>query len=118
MSDAIRLVIQCSVPAGKAGEAKVLLREAIDLCQEKDMGLLSYEYFFDESESEFYALEWYKDSAAVLTHMGIVGETLNKLLETVQITRAEVFGNASDELIEAFVPFSAKVFRYWGGFTR
>jgi quinol monooxygenase YgiN len=118
MATAIRLVLQCSVPAGKDGEVKELLRSLIDTCKKNDPGLLSYEFFFNDTGSEMYAMEWYKDSAAVMTHMGIGGETLNQLLGTIQITRAEVFGNASDELIEAFEPFKAKFTKHWDGFTR
>ncbi len=118
MTDAIRLVLRCSVPEGKANDLKSLQRSLIETCKEKDSGLLSYEFFFNDTGSEMYALEWYKDSAAVMTHMGIGGETLNQVLGTVQIIRAEVFGNATDELIEAFKPFNAKYFRHWDGFTR
>ena len=42
-----------------------MLREATDLAKEKDVGLLSYEFFFDETESEMHALELYKDSGAL-----------------------------------------------------
>lgn len=118
MSDAIRLVLQCSVPAGKASEVKTLLGNAINICQEKDSGCLSYQFFFDDAESELYALEVYRDSAAVVGHIGIIGETLTQLLSVAQMTRPEVFGNASDELIKALEPFKAKFFKHWGGFTR
>jgi quinol monooxygenase YgiN len=57
--------MRSSVAEGKAGEVKALLREAIDLAKEKEVGLLSYEFFFDETESEMYALELYKDSGAL-----------------------------------------------------
>ena len=118
MTNAIRLVIECSVPAGKSGDVKKLLQNAIDICEEKDMGLLSYEFFFNKDESRLYAVEWYKDSWAVLAHLGIVGDALNQLLEAAPMSRAEVFGNASAELIEAFAPFKAKFYKHWGGFTR
>ena len=118
MTDAIRLVLKCSVPAAKADAVRKLQRSLIEICKEKDSGLLSYEFFLNDTGSELYALEWYKNSAAIMTHMGIGGETLNQLLGTIQITRAEVFGNASDELIEAFEPFNAKFFKHWDGFTR
>ena len=95
-----------------------MLQRAIDTCEQKDPGLLSYEFFFNGDESKMYAVEWYKDSAAVMSHMGLVGDTPNQLLEAAPVSRAEVFGNASDELIEAFAPFKAQYYRHWGGFTR
>ena len=118
MSDSIRLVIRCSVPAEKAGEAKRLLGILIETCQEKDLNLLSYEFFFSKAEDELYALELYKDSAAVLAHMGIAGATLTQLLETAPANRVEVFGNASAELKEAFGPLNALFVNHWNGFTR
>ena len=118
MTDSIRLVIQVSIPTGRAAELKSIQLKAIDLCREKDSGLLSYEFFFNDVESEMYAVEWYKDSAAVLAHLGMVGEILNKLMDIGTITRAEVFGDASAQLIEAFEPFKASFFKHWDGFTR
>ena len=79
---------------------------------------MSYEFFFNKNESKFYVLEWYKDSDAALAHMGLVNEMLGKILEVSKVARFEIFGNASDALIEGLTPLGAQFFTHCGGFTR
>ena len=118
MTSSIRFIIEFTIAEGKLDELKKLQTTAIETTKGKDSGALSYEFFFNDDESKLYALEWYKDSEAVLSHLEIVGEILNQLLAVSQPTRFEVFGSPSDELVEALAPFSPKVLNHWGGFTR
>ena len=118
MKDAIHVVMQSSVTDGKAEKVKEILRNHVDECKEKYPDVLGYEFFFNDSESELYALEWFSDSAALLKHIGLTAETFKKLSEVTQTQRVEVFGNASAELVEASAAFNAKVVKHWYGFTR
>ncbi len=79
---------------------------------------MDYEFYFNDESTKVYAVERYKDSEAVMAHLGIVGETLTKLLEVAPIARAEVFGKPSSEVLQALESFEARVFRHWGGFSR
>ena len=118
MSYSIRFVVEFTVNEGKLDIVKQLLTPLIETVEAKDSGALSYEFFFNNDESKFYILEWYKDSEAALAHMGIVKDPLSRLLEVSQGTRFEIFGNASDKLVQALTPFGAQFFKHWGGFTR
>ena len=97
---------------------KEILTAAIETTQSKDQGALGYEFFFNDEETKYYAFEWYKDSPSVLKHIEIAGEHINNLFTVSQATRFEVFGNPSDELINALEPFSAVCYSHRDGFTR
>jgi quinol monooxygenase YgiN len=118
MERSIRFVVEFTINDGKREAVKQLLTPLIEMVEAKDSGALSYEFFFNKDESKFYVLEWYKDSEAALNHMGIVKEYLSKLLEVSQVTRFEIFGNASEKLVEGLTPLGAQFFTHWGGFTR
>ena len=97
---------------------KQLLIPLIKTVETEDSGALSYEFFFNNDESQFYVLEWYKDSEAALGHMGLVNETISKLLEVSQLTRFEIFGKASEKLVQGLTPLGVQFFKHWKGFTR
>ena len=119
MEDSIvRVFIQFDVPVGKTAEVKGLLSELIERCKKEEPTLLSYEFFFNDEGTELYALEWYKDSAAIPAHMGMGAETLQKLLETAKAKRIEVLGDLSDEVREQLSAFKPVVCKFWGGFRR
>lgn len=71
----------------------------IERCK-KEPGLLCYEWFFNDDETELYAHEWYVDSAAVGAHMEFGGEELEKLLEAAPPNKVDVYGNLTAELRE------------------
>ena len=118
MENSIRFLFELSVADNQLPAVKDLLSSAIEDVQAKDFGVLDYEFYFDDGSTKFYAVERFKDSDAVMKHLGIVGETLNKLLEVAPITRAEIFGTPSAELLTALEPFNPRVFARWGGLTR
>ena len=118
MTKTIRVVIEFKISAGKLVDVKKTLNAAIETTKAKDTGALGYEFFFNNDESALYALETYKDSAAVLSHFALIGDLLNELMANAQPSRMEVFGEPSDELAAALEPFSPSVFKHWGGFTR
>ena len=118
MTGPIRLLFELTIADKQVNTVKELLSAAVEIVQAKDSGAMDYEFYFDEEGTKVYAVERYKDSEAVMAHLGIVGETLTKLLEVASITRAEVFGNPSSEVLQALEPFKARVFRHCGGFSR
>ena len=118
MTNDIHVVMQSSVIDGKAERVKEILHNHVDECKEKYPDILGYEFFFDNSESELYALEWFRDSAALLKHIRFTAETFQQLSQVTQTQRVELLGNASAELVEASAAFKAKVVKHWYGFTR
>jgi quinol monooxygenase YgiN len=118
MSDQIiRFVIKFSVAKEKVSDVKRLLGILIERCKEEP-GLLCYEWFFNDDETELYAHEWYVDSAAVGAHMEVGGAELEKLLEAAPPNKVDVYGNLTAELREELAPFNPNIVPYWRGFSR
>ncbi len=118
MSRSIWIIGEYIVKDGQLDTVKMLLKTGIETVKANDPGVLSYEFFFNDDESKLYSIEYYKDSEAVLVHMGIIGDLFPKLAEVAPMVRGEIFGNASGELIKALAPLGPKFFKHWGGFSR
>ena len=117
MSSRIWYVGDYSIAEGKTEEFKSIIQEAID--QERSAAdVLVYEFFLDDEENKFHAIQSFKDSNSVLQHMERGSEIIPKLLEVADVTRFEIYGDATQALRDAVSPFGAKIFPCWAGFTR
>ncbi len=76
-------------------------------------GTLRYDPFFNEDESRCVVQETYRDSAAVLTHMGAAGELLGPLAELGGGLEIEVFGDPSEELREASAEMQPAIYSHF-----
>ncbi|MCP4688710.1 MAG: hypothetical protein GY859_11715 [Desulfobacterales bacterium] len=118
MKSAVRFVMEFSIMEGRASEVKEMIEVLVEKVEAGNPGTLSYEFFFDDQETKVYTLAVFKDSDSFFSHKEIVDETFAKVLEKARLTRAEVFGDPSDQLVRVLEPFSPRVFRHWKGFTR
>ena len=80
--------------------------------------VLVYEFFLGDEENKFHAIELFKDSDSVLQHMERCSEAIPQLMEVADLTRFEIYGDATQALRDAVAPFGAKIFPCWSGFTR
>lgn len=110
----IHLIARFAIHSGKAKEFKVLAVECLKVIKEKDKGVLQYDWYFDEKETECVVNESYKDSTAVLNHVGLVGELLGKLMSMSEFS-LELHGNASDELKAALTGLNVKKYSFFQG---
>ena len=94
----LQLTASCTIHTGKLEEFKAVAQACMASTREKDCGTLQYDWFFNEEETQCLVRERYRDSDAVLEHMGNLGETLGALLDTCDLS-IEVFGDPSDELV-------------------
>jgi quinol monooxygenase YgiN len=118
MTDYLRSNVEISISAGKIDEFKQLATEIIKKVEANEPNALSYEWFLSDDESKCYVVEIYKDSEAVMAHLGNIGEMMGPILEIAPITRLEVYGSPSDELRQALEPLGAQYFEHWNGITR
>ncbi|HKJ54588.1 MAG TPA: hypothetical protein VJ978_01245 [Nitriliruptoraceae bacterium] len=82
-------------------------------------GLLTYEWFLDETESVSRFLECFDSSDSMLEHMRRLDDVYPRVYEVATLEVVDVFGEPSDELREALGDFEGV--RYWGtarGFER
>jgi quinol monooxygenase YgiN len=112
--DKIQLIARFKLHEGKLNDFKAVAKECLIVIKEKDKGVMHYDWFFDEKEAECVVVELYKDSAAVLNHVGLIGELLGKAMAMSNFS-LEVYGNASDELKAALSGLSVKNYSFYQG---
>jgi len=71
-------------------------------------------WYFDESQKECVLRETYPDSNALLTHLGNIGELFGKLVALGDFS-AEVYGQPSEELLQATTGLNIKVYTFFQG---
>jgi hypothetical protein len=102
------------IPPGTLAELKRTAAEALELTK-CEPGALQYDWFLHDDETVCVVHEAYADSAAVLAHIGNLGDVFGKLLETGGGCTFEVFGNPTDELREAVSGLDLAIFAHLQG---
>ena len=95
---------------GKLDQFKRIAEACVQIVREKDTGTLQYDWFLNHDETICEVREKYKDSDAVLEHMGNLGNTLGELLSTCQMD-LEICGAPSDQLLGALEGLEIKFYR-------
>ena len=90
------------IKQGKLEDFKKIAIEMIEAVREKEKGngCLQYDWFYNEARSECIVREIYRDSDAVLEHMGNVGPMLGQLAAISELS-LQVCGTPSEELKKA-----------------
>lgn len=118
MMKQICLVVEFTVANGKVDTFKRLFREALEATKRKDLGVLSYQLYFNDDETKCYSIEQYQDSDAVLGHLDTVAGVSGPLFEVCSTTRIEIFGEPSPKLLKAFESSAPNKYVPWEGFAR
>lgn len=97
-----------------------LAEECISRVRRDEPNTLGYEWYITADGSKCHIDEWFKDSDAMLEHLGgsVVTEVLPKLLEAGEITGFDVHGELSPKAEEALAAFGTRNFQPLAGFTR
>ena len=98
---------------GKLDEFKTAAAACMKSVREKDTGTLQYDWFFNDDQSCCVVRERYRDSNAVLEHMGNLGAVLGELLELAGPMELEMFGDPSEELRTTVAPFGAAIYAHF-----
>lgn len=87
---------------GEMEHFKKIAAEMIQVVREKEKGTgcLRYDWFYNEAKSECLVMEIYRDSDAVLEHMGNVGALLGRLAGISELS-LQVCGAPSEALKKA-----------------
>jgi len=113
----IRKVVEVSIKADMADEFLEVASKFIQRVVAREQNTLSYEWFLDESHETCSIPEWYRDDEALLTHLDNIRDLYDQLLAIGEITRLQVFGNASEEVRAAHLQ-QREFYDYWSGITR
>ena len=118
MSTDIWLVAELTITGGKNEDFKERMKALIELVRSKEPDTLLFECYFNDDETKCYPFELYRDSGALQVHLKNVTAAFAKILEVAELTRLEIYGNATEELKKDLAPLGARVFKHWTGFTR
>ena len=110
----IQVTARLKIHQGQQERFRQIAQVCLETVREKDNGTLQYDWFFNEDESECVVRERYQDSAAVMEHMGNLGETLGALLGLADLS-LEVYGTPSEELASAIAGLDVTTYSYYQG---
>lgn len=118
MTNTIRAIAEIAIPEGNLDEFKDVAAEIIDEVEANEPNTLSYEWFLSSDERKCYVVQLYRDSEAVLAHLGNIADLSGRLHQLAPLTRLMIFGSPSDELRQAIDHVGPEVFEHWNGVTR
>ena len=102
------------IPSDNLSEFKRMAGEALKATAD-DPGVPQYDWFFNQDESKCVVRETYADSDAVLTHLGLIGDLLGRIIELGGGVQIEVFGSPSDALVKATEALQPTIYSYFQG---
>jgi hypothetical protein len=114
-----------TIAEGKLDEFKRDCRKLVELVQEKEPQLLSFNFYFNEDESEVSVVQVHPDADSMLLHMQVAREHITEATEDQLITKdIHIFGPPNDavsgmieQLTQSGVPLIVKP-KHFAGFTR
>ena len=108
----LQVTARLTIHEGKLDEFRDVAAKCMQSVREKDSGTLQYDWFFNEEHTECVVREKYRDSDAVMEHMGNLGELLGSLMSLCSMD-LEVYGSPSAELAEAAAALAPSVYHHF-----
>jgi len=108
---ALQVTARLTIHDGKLAEFKEVAAACMQSVREKDSGTLQYDWFLNPDGTECVVRETYRDSDAVLEHVGNLGDTMGALLAVCDMD-LEVYGSPSAELVAATTDLAPKVYSH------
>jgi len=110
----LQVTARYKIYSGKAEEFKKLAEECLSIVLKKDKETLQYDWFFNEEQTECVLRETYTDSNALLVHIRGIGDLFGKLIALGEFS-AEIYGEPSEELLNAVKGLDIKVYSFYQG---
>lgn len=119
MSDNVYWMLELAIRPGELENFKKLMDEMIASTEENEPDTLNYEWTISEDGATCHLFERYKDSSAVMAHLGTFGSKFaRRFLEFARPTRIVVHGRPSPQVKKALGPMGPIYMTPLGGFSR
>ena len=105
----LQVTARLTIHDGQLEKFKEVAAACLESVRTRDSGTLQYDWFLSADQTECVVRETYRDSDALLEHVGNLGETMGALLAVADID-IEVFGAPSAALVEATAELAPRVF--------
>lgn len=112
--DYLQIIVTMTIHDGKLDEFKQVAADCMASTKTKDQDTLQYDWFLSEDETVCTVIERYKDSDALMAHIGNLGDLLGKLLAITDFKPA-VYGSPSQTLLQATAGLQPKLNAYLQG---
>lgn len=105
----LQVSARLSIHDGKLDEFKAVAARCVESVRTKDTGTLQYDWFLSPDGRECVVRETYRDSGALLEHIGNLGDTLDELFGLCDMD-IEMYGSPSQELMDATSDTGARTY--------
>lgn len=120
LEDHLQWIVEFSINRGKQTEFENLVKKISDVVRRSEPGTRKYEWFLDEKRNKCIVIESYDSSISGLAHSN--GEAVTKILPEIlriaKITRFEVCGKPSKQLVDELADLKPSVYRFIAGYSR
>lgn len=110
--------VEFNLNDGKLAEFEAIANKCIEHVRKNQLGMKSYEWYFNRAKTACFVNERHIGSESVLTHLENIAPLLNQLLQHARLARIDVFGSPNKPATEALEDLRANINRHWSGFTR
>jgi quinol monooxygenase YgiN len=119
MKSHVSWIVKIGIKDGKLSDFNSFMTDMIKETKNNELETQSYEWYFNEEQTECHIYEKYTDSAAAMIHLNSFGdnfaERFTALVDPIGVT---IYGDASSSVKEALSGFSPNSFSHVAGFTR
>jgi quinol monooxygenase YgiN len=119
MNKSVYWVLELSIKPGALPAFTELMTTMVAATRANEPGTLIYDWTLGEEGRCCHIVEWYVDSAAVITHLQTFGEKYaGRFMELVEPRRIAIYGRPDAQVREALSDLGPVYFEPFGGFAR
>ncbi len=119
MSKAVYWVLEVTIKDGQMDAFKALMADMVEATLANEPDTLVYQWSLGEDAKTCHIIERYKDSAAVMTHMGaFMARFAGRFMEVMTPKAMTVYGNPDETVKSAMKVLGPVYMNPVGGFTR
>ena len=119
MNQAISWTLDVDIHPNQQDAFRVLMHEMVAATQEHEPGALYYEWNTTQDGAHCQIYERYQDSNAVMTHLANFQQSFaERFLQILTPTRLVLYGEPSDQVLQALEPYAPIHMRFAAGFSR
>ena len=119
MSDQVYWILEVAIKPGQMGAFRDLMGEMVEATHANEPDTLNYEWTLSADESVCHIYERYRNSAAVMAHLGWFGANVaERFLAAVEPKKLTVYGAPDETAVKALNGLGAVYMAPFGGFVR
>lgn len=111
----IGLIVRTEIFPNKKQELIAVLIDLIAHCRETESGMLQYDWYINDEESECIVVESYSDSEAILFHFDNYKPFAQRLAACRKVKEFSLLGNPNEALKARMAKVNPKTYSFLAG---